>query len=174
MQIVNTAMKHYWAPIESKFGHFAAWVDGKGRLLRLDLTAKNAAHLDPIAERDDKALGEVQKQITEYDAGKRREFEFERAADGPPFHREVWKALMEIPFGETTSYGAIAKKLRLTNGARAVGAANAENPIALIVPCHRVIGSDGSLTGYGGGLPLKRALLEHEARVCGRKLDLFA
>ncbi len=168
-------MKHYWAPIESKFGYFAAWVDADGRLVRFNLRATGAAQIDPSAERNDKALSEVQKQIAEYDAGKRREFDFERRAEGPDFHQKVWEALMEIPFGETTSYGAIAKNLGLTNaGARAVGVANAENPIALIVPCHRVIGSDGSLTGYGGGLPLKRALLEHEARVCGRKLDLFA
>lgn len=165
--------KHYWAPIKSKFGHFAAWVNGEGSLLRFNLRAAGAEKVDPAAERNDKALAEVQRRIAEYDAGKRREFEFERKADGPPFHAQVWEALMQIPFGETTSYGAIAKKLGLENGARAVGVANAENPIALIVPCHRVIGSDGSLTGYGGGLPLKLALLEHEARVAGRKFDLF-
>ncbi len=169
-----TATKHYWAPIESKFGHFAAWVDGEGRLLRLYLSAKSAAKVDPLAERNDKALGEVQKQIAQYDAGKRREFEFERRAEGPEFHQKVWEALMDIPFGETASYGAIAKKLGHPDGARAVGVANGANPISIIVPCHRVIGSNGTLTGYGGGLPMKRALLEHEARVCGHKLDLFA
>lgn len=165
--------KHFWAPIESKFGHFAAWVDGEGRLLRFNLSAKNAAHLDPMAERNEKALAEVQRQIAEYGGGKRREFDFERRAAGPQFHTQVWDALMEIPFGETTSYGAIASQLGLENGARAVGVANAENPISIIVPCHRVIGSNGSLIGYGGGLAMKRALLEHEARICGRKLDLF-
>jgi methylated-DNA-[protein]-cysteine S-methyltransferase len=166
--------KHYWAPIESKFGHFAAWVDEDSRLVRFNLRDTGAAKVDPSAERNDKALADVQKQIAEYDAGQRREFDFERKAEGPEFHHQVWEALMEIPFGETTSYGAIAKKLGLTNaGARAVGVANAENPIAIVVPCHRVIGSDGTLTGYGGGLPMKRALLEHEARVCGHKLDLF-
>ena len=166
-------MKHYWAPIRSKLGNFAAWVDAEGGLLRFNLRAAGAATIDPAAERNDKALTEVQRQVTEYDAGKRHEFEFERKAEGPPFHHRVWEELMKIPFGETTSYGVIAKALGLENGARAVGVANAENPIALIVPCHRVIGSDGSLTGYGGGLPLKRALLEHEARVAGRKFDLF-
>ena len=84
------------------------------------------------------------------------------------------EALLEIPYGETTSYGAIARRVGQPNSARAVGVANGANPIALVIPCHRVIGSDGSLTGYGGGLPLKRALLEHEARVVGRPLDLFA
>jgi len=167
-------MKTYWAPIASKFGNFAAWVDEEGRLLRFNLRDTGAAQIDPAAERNEAKLAEVQKQVAEYDAGVRREFAFERKAEGPALHQQVWEALMEIPFGETTSYGAIAKKLGLDNGARDVGVASAENPIALIVPCHRVIGSDGTLTGYGGGLPMKRALLEHEARVCGRKLDLFA
>jgi methylated-DNA-[protein]-cysteine S-methyltransferase len=166
--------KRYWAPIESKFGKFAAWVDGEGRLLRFNLRLKGAEHVDPFAERNDKALKDVQKQIAQYDAGKRQAFDFERRVEGPSFHREVWDALMEIPFGRTTSYGAIAKKLGHPNGGRAVGVANGANPIGLIVPCHRVIGSDGSLTGYGGGLPLKRALLEHEARVAGMPFDLFA
>lgn len=166
-------MKRYWAPIVSKFGNFAAWVDGEGRLVRFNLSAAGAARVDPQAERDDRALAEVQRQIAEYDEGRRREFELERNAEGPLFHHQVWEELMKIPFGETTSYGAIAKQLGLENGARAVGVANAENPIAIVVPCHRVIGGDGSLTGYGGGLPLKRALLEHEARVVGRRFDLF-
>ncbi len=86
----------------------------------------------------------------------------------------VWKALLDIPFGTTTSYGALAKKIGHPGSARAVGAANGANPIALIVPCHRVIGSDGSLTGYAGGVALKRKLLEHEARVAGVPFDLFS
>ena len=166
--------KRYWAPIKSRFGTFAAWVDGEGRLLRFDLCAKGAEKVDPEAERNERKLAPIQRQIDEYDAGKRREFNLERGADGPEFHQQVWDALMEIPYGETMSYGALAKKLGVPGAARAVGVANAQNPIGLIVPCHRVIGSDGSLTGYGGGLPLKRALLEHEARVAGRPFDLFA
>ena len=106
--------------------------------------------------------------------GKRREFDLHLAAEGPDFHQQVWAALLEIPYGETTSYGALAKKLGVPGAARAVGVANGANPIGLVVPCHRVIGSDGSLTGYGVGLPLKRALLEHEAQVAGRPFDLFA
>ena len=111
--------------------------------------------------------------MTQYANGKRRDFEFELAAEGPEFDKKVWEALMDIPFGTTTSYGAVAKTIGHPTAARAVGAANGANPIALIVPCHRVIGADGTLTGYGGGLPLKRKLLEHEARVCGTSLDLF-
>ena len=115
----------------------------------------------------------MQRQVTQYANGKRRDFDFELAAEGPEFDKKVWAALLDIPFGTTTSYGAVAKRIGHPTAARAVGAANGANPIALIVPCHRVIGADGSLTGYGGGLPLKRKLLEHEARVCGTGLDLF-
>jgi methylated-DNA-[protein]-cysteine S-methyltransferase len=166
--------KRYWAPIKSRFGTFAAWVDDEGRLLRFHLRAKGAEKVDPEAERNEKKLAPVQRQIDEYDSGKRREFDFKLALEGPEFHRQVWDALLEIPYGETTSYGAIARRVGQPNSARAVGVANGANPIALVIPCHRVIGSDGSLTGYGGGLPLKRALLEHEARVAGRPFDLFA
>jgi methylated-DNA-[protein]-cysteine S-methyltransferase len=166
--------KRYWAPIASDFGAFAAWIDGEGRLLRFHLRAKGAEKVDPDAERNERKLANVQRQVTEYDLGKRREFDFQLLPEGPEFHKQVWAALRKIPFGETTSYGAIARTVGQPNAARAVGMANGANPIALVVPCHRVIGSNGSLTGYGGGLPLKRALLEHEARVVGRPLDLFA
>lgn len=166
--------RRYWAPIKSRFGNFAAWVDGEGKLLRFDLRAKGAEKIDPEAERNEKKLADVQRQVAEYDNGKRRDFDFDLAPEGPEFHKQVWKALLEIPYGETTSYGEIARRVGQPNSARAVGVANGANPIALVIPCHRVIGSDGSLTGYGGGLPLKRALLEHEARVAGRPFDLFA
>ncbi len=159
--------KRYWAPIKSKFGNFAAWADGEGRLLRFNLRAKNAAHVDPLAEKNEKALRSVRKQVAEYDAGKRQDFEFELDMEGPDFHKQVWDELLKIPFGTTTSYGAIAKRVGFPKAARAVGVANGSNP------CHRVIGSNGTLTGYGGGLPLKRALLEHEARVAGTRFDLF-
>jgi methylated-DNA-[protein]-cysteine S-methyltransferase len=166
-------MKKYWSLIESPFQKFAAWVDEEGRLLRFNLRAADAAKIDPEAENNSRKLAEVQRQVTQYANGKRRDFDLELAAEGPEFDKKVWSALVEIPFGTTTSYGAVAKRIGHPTAARAVGAANGANPIALIVPCHRVIGSDGSLTGYGGGLPLKRKLLEHEARVCGTRLDLF-
>ena len=166
-------MKRYWSLIESPFQKFAAWVDEEGRVLRFNLRAAGAANVDPQAENNSRKLAEVQRQVTQYSDGKRREFDLELAAEGPEFDKRVWAALREIPFGTTTSYGAVAKRIGHPTAARAVGAANGANPIALIVPCHRVIGADGSLTGYGGGLPLKRKLLEHEARVCGTRLDLF-
>jgi methylated-DNA-[protein]-cysteine S-methyltransferase len=164
--------KRYWAPIESRFGDFAAWVDGEGRLMRFALSGKDAAHVDPLAEKNEKALRDVQKQVSQYDAGKRQSFALELTWDGPPFHQKVWKLLTKIPFGATTTYAALAAKLGKPQAFRAVGAANGANPIALIVPCHRVVGSNRSLTGFGGGLPMKRALLEHEARVAGKNLEL--
>jgi methylated-DNA-[protein]-cysteine S-methyltransferase len=167
-------VKRYWDIIESSFGSFAAWVDEDSRLLRFNLRATGAAKFDPEAQRDAGALDDVRRQVSEYAAGKRQVFEFELAAEGPDFDKRVWTALLDIPFGTTTSYGAVARAIGDPRAARAVGAANGANPIALVVPCHRVIGSDGSLTGYGGGLPLKRKLLEHEARVVGTRFDLFS
>jgi methylated-DNA-[protein]-cysteine S-methyltransferase len=166
-------MRRYWDRIETPFGVFAAWVDEAGRLLRFNLRAAGAAKLDPKAEQSAKALSPVRRQVAEYAAGKRQDFALELDIQGPPFNRLVWNALLNIPFGRTTSYGLLARRIGHPDAARAVGAANGANPIALIVPCHRVIGSDGSLTGYGGGLPLKRRLLEHEARVAGTRFDLF-
>jgi methylated-DNA-[protein]-cysteine S-methyltransferase len=163
----------YWSLIDTPFQKMAAWVDDQGRLLRFNLRADGAARVDPEAENNSRKLAEVQRQVTEYGEGKRQDFELELLPEGPEFDQTVWKALLTIPFGTTTSYGAIAKAIGHPTAARAVGAANGANPIALIVPCHRVIGSDGTLTGYGGGLPLKRKLLEHEARVSGTRFDLF-
>ena len=107
----------------------------------------------------------VQLQLCEYFAGKRRSFDMPFAPRGSAFEREVWNRLCDISYGATTSYGAIASAMRLVNGARAVGRANGSNPIPIIIPCHRVIGMGGQLTGYGGGLPLKQALLELEGAI---------
>ena len=167
-------MKRYWDIIESPFSNFAAWVDEKDRLVRFNLRTTGAAKVDPDAERNPKALAEIRRQVNEYSKGKRQKFDLKLAAEGPDFNKLVWNTLCDIPFGTTTSYGAVARTIGHPKAARAVGAANGANPIALIVPCHRVIGSDGSLTGYGGGLPLKRKLLEHEARVAGTRFDLFS
>jgi methylated-DNA-[protein]-cysteine S-methyltransferase len=166
-------MKRYWSLIDSPFQKFAAWVDEEGRLLRFHLRAIGAANVDSEAENNSRKLAEVQRQVNEYADGTRQDFDLELAMEGPEFEKTVWAALRDIPYGTTTSYGAVAKRIGQSGAARAVGAANNANPIALIVPCHRVIGADGSLVGYGGGLPLKRKLLEHEARVCGTRFDLF-
>ena len=152
-----------WGTIETQFATFAVWVDGQGRLVRFNLDAADAERVYPDARRDDRAIAEVRKQVKEYCAGKRTDFDLELAPRGTEFQQAVWKALLAIPYGETRSYGEIARAIGQPKAARGVGSANHSNPIALIVPCHRVIGADGSLTGYGGGLPLKRALLAHEA-----------
>jgi methylated-DNA-[protein]-cysteine S-methyltransferase len=113
--------------------------------------------------RDDALLEPAVRQLGEYFAGERTEFDLPLRPTGAPFQLQVWAALLNIPYGETASYGEIAREIGHPTAFRAVGAANGQNPIAIIVPCHRVIGSNGSLTGYGGGLPTKRALLDLEA-----------
>jgi O-6-methylguanine DNA methyltransferase len=102
------------------------------------------------------------KQLTEYLAGKRRDFELALDLRGTEFQLAVWRALCAIPYGETISYGEQARRVGQPNAPRAVGAANGANPIAIIVPCHRVVAADGKLGGYGGGLPLKKRLLALE------------
>ncbi|HUO91535.1 MAG TPA: methylated-DNA--[protein]-cysteine S-methyltransferase [Rhizomicrobium sp.] len=161
-----------WGPVETRFGLMGAWVDARGRLTKLWLNLKRALKNELALPRDDKAVSHVVREIAEYAEGKRKDFTIDLAPEGTPFQRSVWGALLKIPYGTTTTYGAIANQLGLPNGARAVGYANGSNPIALIIPCHRVIGSNGSLTGYGGGLPLKRALLAFEAEHAGK--DLFS
>ncbi|MDE2234437.1 MAG: methylated-DNA--[protein]-cysteine S-methyltransferase [Gammaproteobacteria bacterium] len=101
-------------------------------------------------------------QLCEYFAGQRREFDVPLAPRGTEFQLRVWNALRAIPYGSTWSYGQLARRIRKPQAARAVGAANGQNPIPIIIPCHRVIGADGSLTGFGGGLKIKRQLLELE------------
>lgn len=102
-------------------------------------------------------------QLGEYFAGERRRFDLPLAPRGTEFQRRVWRALMEIPYGETISYGELARRIGQPTASRAVGLANGANPLPVIVPCHRVIGADGTLTGFGGGLPIKRKLLALEA-----------
>lgn len=109
-------------------------------------------------------LEETVKQLGEYFSGERREFTIPLQAEGTDFQRAVWSVLQTIPYGETVTYGEIARMLGNPKAVRAVGGANHRNPIAIIVPCHRVIGSDGSLAGYAGGLAVKRFLLELEQK----------
>ena len=112
--------------------------------------------------RDDTAFEDVVDQLDEYFAGTRTEFDVTLRLVGTEFQRRVWSALLEIPYGETISYGELARRIGQPSASRAVGLANGRNPVGIIVPCHRVIGADGSLTGYGGGIARKRALLDLE------------
>ncbi|WP_174875878.1 methylated-DNA--[protein]-cysteine S-methyltransferase [Vogesella oryzae] len=150
--------------IDTRFGTVAAWLDSNGGLQRLEFNAERELERASLlgTPRDDAALAEVARQLAEYDAGSRREFTLPLAAAGSDFQHKVWAELCRIPYGCTISYGELALRVGDPGAARAVGRANATNPIALIVPCHRVIGSDGKLTGYAGGLPLKAALLQFE------------
>ena len=113
--------------------------------------------------REDPApLRAAARQLERYFAGALREFDLPLAPAGTPFQLEVWEALRRIPYGKTISYGELARRLGRPAASRAVGAANGSNPLPIVVPCHRVIGADGSLTGFGGGIAIKRALLELE------------
>lgn len=116
-------------------------------------------------------LAMAARQLNEYFAGARRDFDLPLRLQGTVFQRRVWQELIEIPFGATRSYGQLARRLGNPSASRAVGLANGSNPISILVPCHRVIGADGSLTGYGGGLERKRWLLAHEG-VLSTSFDL--
>lgn len=115
-----------------------------------------------FGEPDDAPFVEAAEQLEEYFAGERTTFDLKLAMAGTPFQQQVWAELRQIPYGETTSYGELADRIGRPTAARAVGMANGRNPIGIIVPCHRVVGSTGDLTGYGGGLERKRYLLAHE------------
>ena len=126
----------------------------------------------PIHWRADASpFDETRRQLDEYFAGQRHIFDLPLAAEGTEFQLAVWRELTHIPFGETCSYGDIARRVGRPAASRAVGAANGRNPISIIVPCHRVIGSTGALTGYGGGEARKRWLLEHEATSSSAQLS---
>ena len=119
----------------------------------------------PVArEQSSPVLEQTAAQLAEYFTGQRRTFDLPLAPRGSGFQQLVWRALTQIAYAETASYGEIARKIGRPAASRAVGAANGKNPISIIVPCHRVVGADGTLTGYAGGLPAKRWLLAHEQR----------
>lgn len=118
----------------------------------------------PNLKGDIAPLAETIRQLRAYFAGELHDFDLPLAPQGPAFHQRVWRALCKIPYGETISYGELARRVGSPNASRAVGRANGANPIAIVIPCHRVIGSNGKLTGYGGGLPRKEFLLGLERK----------
>ena len=122
---------------------------------------------------DNEVLQAAQQQLGEYFAGRRRVFDLPLAPVGTQFQRAVWQALADIPYGGTISYAQLAQRLGNPNGTRAVGAANGRNPLPIVLPCHRVIGADGGLTGFGGGLPTKEFLLRLEGALPGEQQGLF-
>jgi methylated-DNA-[protein]-cysteine S-methyltransferase len=159
-------MTLYGHRMPSPFGDLGLMVDAAGRLVRIAFLEAGESFEPPNAGDqliDDPArTAEVERQLAEYFAGDRDRFDLELAPEGTEFQKRVWSHLCEIPAGETRTYSEIARRLGRPGAARAVGRANATNPIPIVVPCHRVIGADGTLTGYAGGLPIKRGLLEIE------------
>lgn len=165
----------HWTIYESPIGPLTL-VAGPNGLADLRFPGR----MRPPAGATKRPLPAVVGQLEAYFAGELRAFELALDPRGTPLQRAVWRELLEIPYGTTTSYGELAARIDESlydpgvepwQRARVVGAANGRNPISIVVPCHRVIGADGSLTGYGGGLPRKRALLDLERRVVGGKAD---
>jgi methylated-DNA-[protein]-cysteine S-methyltransferase len=135
-----------------------------GALVRLAMSPPTAFEPDVLGEQTDEGFDDAVRQLGEYFAGERTAFDLPLRPIGSDFELAVWHQLTCIPYGETRSYGYVAKAVGEPGGAQAVGAANGRNPLAVVVPCHRVIGADGSLVGFGGGLPRKRFLLDLEQR----------
>ena len=134
-------------------------------LRRIDfVNGRSPVRSDPHWRESAEYLGETVRQLLAYFAGELEAFDLPLVPQGTPFQLAVWKRLCEIPYGETISYGELARRVGNPNASRAVGLANGSNPIPIVIPCHRVIGSNGKLTGYGGGLPIKEKLLALERR----------
>ena len=150
-----------YSTLTTPIGELLLVADTDGALTAVHLPGRHGSTAG--WERDDALLEPARRQLTEYFAGERTEFDLPLRPAGAEFQLRVWEKLTTIPYGETASYGDIARELGHPTAARAVGAANGRNPIAIVVPCHRVIGANGSLTGYAGGLDQKRALLDLEA-----------
>ena len=158
-------MRQFYDTFTTPLGEFSVALNATGAVIATAFGGlaelRERFDADEVA-RDSARAADVRREVGEYFAGTRRHFTLKLAPNGTPFQNQVWAALARIPFGETRSYGQLAAELGKPDASRAVGRANATNPICLIVPCHRVIGADGSLTGFAFGEDLKRRLLEHE------------
>jgi methylated-DNA-[protein]-cysteine S-methyltransferase len=155
-----------WWPVETPVGRMVL-IGNDDALHRLHLPddTQGALFLQELPQGRPGSVAKAESQLHAYFAGELTRFDVALEPQGTDWQRQVWAALAEIPYGETRSYGDIARAVGNPRASRAVGMANNRNPIALVIPCHRVIGADGSLTGYGGGLPLKERLLAHERQV---------
>lgn len=165
--------RFYYHEMPSPIGTLTLLSDGT------HITAVHMRTFEEVADRwrhdwveSARHLADARAQLEAYFAGTLREFSLPLQPRGTPFQRRVWSALERIPYAATTSYGEIAARIGSAGSARAVGAANGQNPIAIVVPCHRVIGANGTLVGYGGGLERKTWLLQHEERFGARQLSL--
>jgi methylated-DNA-[protein]-cysteine S-methyltransferase len=187
LEIVGGTIVTYYTVIESPIEPLLLTSDGRALTgLWMDVPLEKPWVREGWTRSDDAApFDETSRQLALYFQGKLTQFDLPLAARGTPFQQRVWEELKNIPYGTTISYGELARRMGQPSASRAVGMANGRNPIGIIVPCHRVIGANGKLTGYGGGLPRKEALLALEASVtatepqrypCGageRVLDLF-
>lgn len=163
---MTTKRIRYAGTFTTPLGEMVALVDPSGALTHLSFVAANEMPLstmEPERIWDAERIAPVRQQLDEYFSGRRKRFELALAPPGTAFQQAVWRLLLEIPYGKTVSYGELASAMGRPAAARAVGAANGANPIAIVIPCHRLLGSNGSLTGYAGGLQLKQALLSLEA-----------
>nr|NLI50389.1 methylated-DNA--[protein]-cysteine S-methyltransferase [Propionibacterium sp.] len=159
-------MKH--RVVDSPLGPLTLVVDDDGALVGLYLTGQRHGPEEtgaPLGDRDDTVAQEAVDQLAEYFAGTRTRFDLRLNPAGTDFQRRVWAALTEIPYGATETYGHLAERIGSPRGSRAVGAATGRNPIGIVVPCHRLVGSAGGLVGYAGGLDRKRRLLDLESGV---------
>lgn len=155
-----------WTTVDSPIGPLLLTASDKGLTgVYMEVHRHGPGDVQPGWQRDDAAFAEVRRQLDEYFAGERTEFELPLDPAGTPFQLIVWEALRTIPYGDVRSYGEIAAQIGRPGAARAVGLANGRNPLSVVVPCHRVIGASGALTGYGGGLERKQHLLQLEAGV---------
>jgi methylated-DNA-[protein]-cysteine S-methyltransferase len=158
-------MTMHYTTVDSPIGELTLVGDEDGLAGLYMEVHRHGPARDPAWRRDHAPLAQAADQLEQYFAGERTEFDLPLAPRGTDFQLRVWQLLREIPYGETTTYGTLADRLGNPRTVRAVGLANGRNPISIVVPCHRVIGADGSLVGFGGGLERKRALLAHEAAV---------
>lgn len=149
--------RSYYSRVDCR-GFSLGITSSEGAIVAIDLKPGKRPEGEPAGARH----RDFERQLVEYLEGKRRVFELPRRLEGSEFQKEVWEAVSQIPYGQTASYGEIAHVIGKPRASRAVGAANGANPIPIVIPCHRVIGSDGSLTGYGGGLALKSRFLALE------------
>ncbi|GAB3686240.1 methylated-DNA--[protein]-cysteine S-methyltransferase [Salinisphaera aquimarina] len=155
-------MTIYFSTMDSPVGALLLTGDGRSLTMLSMSDQDDAPRPQADWQRDDEVLAEPRAQLSAYFAGERHSFDLPLDPAGTDFQRRVWRALRDIPCGATESYGALAQRIESPGASRAVGLANGRNPIAIIIPCHRVIGANGRLTGYAGGLERKRWLLTHE------------
>ncbi|GLQ94087.1 methylated-DNA--[protein]-cysteine S-methyltransferase [Dyella acidisoli] len=169
---MNTPNNDIWYDhLPTPIGNLMLVADAQGLREVWFETGKHRKIPDPTWRHDPAKLAFARKQLEEYFAGERTSFDLPLHPLGTNFQVAVWQALAEIPYGSTISYGELAQRIGQPQAVRAVGAANGRNPLPIVLPCHRVIGADGSLTGFGGGLPTKRFLLAMEDQVA--RGDLF-